>query len=54
MMKCWNCTTDLMWLGDEYSLDEEEQYNVVTNLECPQCKTLVQVYTPKTKGTEAT
>ena len=47
MMRCWNCNATLMWISDEYVTDEEDEYKTVTNLECPQCKTLVQVYTPK-------
>ena len=54
-MKCWHCNTKLIWGGDfdgeDYGVEEE--YSIVTNLSCPNCKSYVEVYYPKEKnGTE--
>ena len=41
-MKCWHCNTELIWGGD-HDLDEDEEYNIVTNLSCPKCEAFVEV-----------
>tara|TARA_Y100001938_G_C8097878_1_gene439387 strand:- start:3812 stop:4000 length:189 start_codon:yes stop_codon:yes gene_type:complete len=50
-MKCWHCTTELIWGGD-HDLEDEDEYTMVTNLSCPKCNSFVEVYLPKEKGTE--
>ena len=51
-MNCWHCKTELIWGGD-HDIEEEEwhEYSMVTNLSCPNCKCLVEVYLPKEKET---
>ena len=52
-MNCWHCDTELIWGGDhdiEHDIDEEnEGYDMVTNLSCPQCHCHVEVYHPSEK-----
>ena len=45
MMNCWHCNTELIWGGD-HDIDEDEgmEYDMVTNLTCPICKSYVEVY----------
>ena len=47
---CWHCNTKLIWGGDHDI--EEEEYSMVTNLSCPNCKSYVEVYYPKEKDNE--
>ena len=45
-MKCWHCETELIWGGD-HDLDNHlynEEYDMVTNLICPNCESYVEVY----------
>ncbi len=44
-MKCLHCLKELI-LGGERDLEEDdnEEYDVVTNLSCPQCNSFVLVY----------
>ena len=42
-MKCWHCETELIWGGD-HDCEEEDHYDIVTNLSCPKCETHVDVY----------
>jgi hypothetical protein len=42
-MDCWSCGSELIWGGDENG-DEEDVYEIVTNLSCPCCKATVIVY----------
>ena len=42
-MKCWHCGTDLIWGGD-HDGEEDDNYDIVTNLSCPECNTFVLVY----------
>jgi hypothetical protein len=46
-MNCWHCNTQLIWGGDHDIGEEDEEYSVVTNLSCPNCKSFVEVYLPK-------
>ena len=51
-MNCWHCKTELIWGGD-YDIDhEDENYSMVTNLSCPHCESIVDVYYPKEKENE--
>ena len=45
-MNCWHCKTELIWGGD-HDIDEESEdceYDMVTNLSCPNCESFVEVY----------
>ena len=44
-MKCYHCNTELIWGGD-HDIEENEDYNMVTNLSCPSCESFVEVYHP--------
>ena len=48
-MNCWHCNTKLIWGGDNDINEENEDYSIVTNLSCPKCYTLVEVYYPSNK-----
>ena len=45
-MNCWHCKAELIWGGD-HDCEDEEKHSIVTNLSCPQCKSLVFVYYPR-------
>ena len=45
-MNCWHCKSELIWGGDK-DLEEDTQYSIVTNLSCPKCFSLVEVYLPR-------
>jgi len=51
-MNCWHCKTELIWGGDHDIEEEDENYAMVTNLSCPACKSIVDVYLPKEKEDE--
>ena len=44
-MNCWHCGTELIWGGD-HDTEDNEDYDIVTNLSCPKCHTHVDVYYP--------
>ena len=48
-MKCWHCNKELIWGGDHDIEEENEYYDMVTNLSCPQCHCIVDVYHPSVK-----
>ncbi len=48
-MKCWHCNEELIWGGDHDIEEENEEYCIVTNLSCPNCRSFVEVYLPKEK-----
>ena len=48
-MKCWHCSTELIWGGDHDIEEENEDYSMVTNLSCPECYSFVEVYYPSEK-----
>ena len=48
-MKCWHCNTELIWGGDHDIEEENEDYSMVSNLSCPKCHCLVEVYYPSEK-----
>jgi len=53
-MNCWYCKTELIWNGDHDIGHEDENYSVVTNLSCPKCKCIVDVYYyPKEKADDS-
>ena len=43
-MNCWHCGTELIWGGDHDLEDMTDEYDVVTNLSCPNCGAFVEVY----------
>ena len=49
-VNCWHCKTELIWGGDQ-DIDDEF-YVMVTNLSCPKCESIVDVYYPKEKEDE--
>ena len=51
-MNCWHCKTELIWGGDHDIEDEDDTYAMVTNLSCPNCESIVDVYYPKEKEDE--
>ena len=42
-MKCYHCNTELIWGGDS-SYSGDEDFDMVTNLSCPECESFVEVY----------
>ena len=48
-MKCWFCHTELIWVGDQDVDDDlnEEEFDMETNLTCPNCEAFVLVYRKK-------
>ena len=48
-MKCWHCNTELIWGGDHDVEEENENYDIVSNLSCPNCHTAVDVWHPSEK-----
>ena len=46
-MNCWHCNTKLIWGGDHDIQDDDELFDMVTNLSCPSCGAHVDVYKPK-------
>ena len=48
-MKCWHCNEELIWGGDHDIEEENEDYDMITNLSCPQCHSAVDVYHPSVK-----
>ena len=51
-MNCWHCKTELIW-GADHDIDSEDDnyfynnYSMVTNLSCPKCNSIVDVYYPR-------
>ena len=44
-MNCWHCGTELIWGGDaDMEKDDSEDYDMETNLSCPNCGSFVLVY----------
>ena len=48
-MNCWSCKAELIWGGDHDMEEENDDYDMVTNLSCPKCHCLVDVYHPSAK-----
>ena len=45
-MNCWHCGTELIW-GSDSELDGfSDEYDMVSNLSCPNCGAAVEVYRP--------
>ena len=44
-MNCWHCNTELIWGGAaDMEKDDSEDYDMETNLSCPNCESFVLVY----------
>ena len=44
-MNCWHCSTELIWGGDaDMEKDDSVDYDMETNLSCPNCGSFVLVY----------
>ena len=41
-MNCWHCNKELIWGGD-HDTEDNEDYDIVSNLSCPNCHTAVDV-----------
>ena len=48
-MKCYACGGELIWGADHDIPDdaEDQEFEIVTNLSCPDCKAVVLVYHQK-------
>ena len=48
-MNCYRCKTELIWGGDTdlSEADEYGEFDMVTNLSCPNCGAYVEVYHPR-------
>tara|TARA_B110000503_G_scaffold109068_1_gene163111 strand:+ start:141 stop:383 length:243 start_codon:yes stop_codon:yes gene_type:complete len=44
-MNCWHCQEELIWGGD-HDTEDNEEYDMVSNLSCPNCHCFVEVYHP--------
>ena len=44
-MNCWHCKKELIWGGD-HDTEDNEEYDMVSNLSCPKCHSAVDVYHP--------
>ena len=47
-MKCWHCETELIW-GADHDIEDDDTYDMVTNLHCPKCYCVIDVYYPSEK-----
>ena len=47
-MKCWHCGKELIWGGD-HDTEDDNDYDMVTNLSCPKCHSAVYVCHPSVK-----
>jgi len=50
-MKCWHCETELIW-GADQDIEDDDTYDMVTNLHCPKCHCVLDVYYPSKKTIE--
>jgi len=48
IMNCWHCNTELIWGGD-HDTEDNEDYDIVSNLSCPECHCIVDVWHPSEK-----
>jgi len=44
-MNCWHCQTELIWGGD-HDMEDNEDYDIISNLSCPNCHCHVDVFHP--------
>ena len=43
--KCFSCGWNLIWGGD-HDVEDDEDYYIVSNLSCPECKAFYLMYHP--------
>ena len=43
--KCFGCGWNLIWGGD-HDVEDDEDYYIVSNLSCPECKAFYLMYHP--------
>jgi len=48
IMNCWHCNNELIWGGD-HDTEDNEDYDIVSNLSCPECHCHVEVYHPSAR-----
>ena len=48
-MNCWHCGHELIWGGDHDTDEDNEYYDIVSNLSCPKCHSAVDVWHPSEK-----
>jgi len=46
-VKCWHCRSEVIWSGDHDIGEEDEEYDMMTELSCPKCNSIIVVYYPK-------
>ena len=46
--RCWHCDCELIWGGD-HDTEDNEDYDIVSNLSCPKCHSAVDVWHPSEK-----
>ena len=51
-MNCWHCKHELIWGADHDISEEDENFQMETNLSCPNCGTQVSVFLPKEEKNE--
>lgn len=44
-MNCFHCNTELIWGGD-HATEDNKDYDIVSNLSCPACHCIVDVWRP--------
>ena len=47
-VNCWHCNAELIWGGD-HDTEDNEDYDIVSNLSCPKCHSAVDVWHPSEK-----
>ena len=47
-VNCWHCGHELIWGGD-HDTEDNEDYDIVSNLSCPKCHAAVDVWHPTEK-----
>ena len=45
---CWHCNNELIWGGD-HDTEDNEDYDIVSNLSCPECHCHVEGYHPSAR-----
>ena len=49
--KCFGCGWNLIWGGD-HDVEDDEDYYIVSNLSCPECKAFYLMYHPTPPSAE--
>ena len=51
MQNCFACGGKLIWGGD-HDIEDDEDYFIVSNLSCPECKAFYLMYHPTPESDE--